>query len=48
MPEHPQFTPQSLTRYTESLRRELYDAVRLDTRGLWLRCPGWKNQGRKP
>jgi hypothetical protein len=32
MPEHPQFTPQSLLRYTESLRRELYDAVVLH---LW-------------
>lgn len=27
MPEHPQFTPQSLTRYTEALRRKLYEAV---------------------
>jgi hypothetical protein len=27
MPEQSQFTPQSLLRYTESLRRELYDAV---------------------
>ena len=27
MPEHPQFTPQSIALYTESLRRALYDAV---------------------
>ena len=27
MPEHPQFTAFQLTHYTESLRRELYDAV---------------------
>jgi hypothetical protein len=38
MPEHPQFTPQSLTRYTEATRRELYDAV---VRHLWTpREPG--------
>jgi len=27
MPEQSKFTPQSLTRYTEALRRELYDSV---------------------
>jgi hypothetical protein len=32
MPDRPQFTPQSLLRYTESLRRELYDAV---IRHIW-------------
>ena len=32
MQQHPQFTPQSLRRYSETLRRELYDAV---VRHLW-------------
>jgi hypothetical protein len=27
MPKHPQFTPSALHRYSESLRRQLYDAV---------------------
>lgn len=32
MPEHPQFTASALLRYTETLRRQLYDAVVLH---LW-------------
>ena len=32
MPEHPQFIPSALYRYTETLRRQLYDAVVLH---LW-------------
>ena len=34
MPEHPQFTETRLRTYTETLRRELYDAV---VQHLWTR-----------
>ncbi len=38
MPEHPQFIPSALHRYTETLRRQLYDAV---VQHLWTQLhPG--------